>query len=177
MEDINHKAKSAPVEDISPEEASRILGELSSQLDQARREAIEYKDRYLRARADYDNFKKRAERDAQDIIRRGKTDFILKVIDAIDDFERAMASNTDGSTLKDGLSLTLKKLAGVLEAEGLSPIKALGEPFDPAFHEAVAVCEDDVEGETVSDELRRGYTFCGSTIRPSVVRVAVPRKP
>src|SRR5512133_2866869 len=97
---------------VSAEEASRILGELSSQLDAAKREVKEYKESYLRARADYDNFKKRSERDADDTIRRGKADFMKKVLDVMDDLERASGSGADCENLRKGLDLTIKKLTG-----------------------------------------------------------------
>ncbi len=177
MKDKDKAAEgAAQPEVVSAEEASRILGELSSQLDKATREVKEYKESYLRARADYDNFKKRSERDADDTIRRGKADFMKKVLDVMDDLERASGSGADCDNLRKGLELTIKKLAGVLQAEGLVPIEAQGKPFDPALHEAVAASEADVDCETVTDELRKGYTYCGSTIRPSVVRVSVPKK-
>lgn len=161
---------------VSEKEASAILAELSNQLEKALKEAKEYKDSYLRARADYDNLKKRAERDAADMVRLGKSDFMLKVLDAADDLERALAADAGAEELRKGLELTLRKLLGILKAEGLEPIDALGKPFDPALHEAVAAAEGDVECDTVCDELRKGYTYCGCTLRPTIVRVAVPKK-
>lgn len=161
---------------ISAEEASRILAELQRQLDEARRQADSYKDSYLRARADYDNLKKRADREAQDMIRLGKSDFMLKVLDVVDDLERAVASDAGHEALRSGLGLTIKKLGSVMKSEGLEPIEALGKPFDPALHEAVSASEEDVECETVQQELRKGYTYCGCTLRPSIVRVSVPKK-
>ncbi len=160
----------------SENDASVILAELSNQLDTARKQASEYKDSYLRARADYDNLKKRTERDAADMVRLGKSDFMLKVLDAADDLERALAADAGADELRKGLELTLRKLLGILKAEGLEPIEAVGKPFDPSLHEAVAATEGDVECDTVCDELRKGYTYCGCTLRPAIVRVAVPKK-
>ena len=162
--------------DISAEEASRILADLQRQLDEARRQTDGYKDSYLRARADYDNLRKRVDREAQDMIRLGKSDFMLKVLDVVDDLERAMAADADHEALRSGLDLTLKKLGSVMKSEGLEPIDAVGKPFDPALHEAVSATEEDVECETVQQELRKGYTYCGCTLRPSIVRVSVPKK-
>lgn len=162
--------------DITAEEASKILADLKRQLDEAKREADGYKDSYLRARADYDNLKKRAEREAQDMVRFGKADFMLKVLDVIDDLERAMAADAGHAPLISGLDLTLKKLGSILKSEGLEPIESEGKPFDPALHEAVSASEDDVDCERVLQELRKGYTYCGSTLRPSIVRVGIPRK-
>ena len=161
---------------VSEKEASAILAEFSNQLEAARKEAREYKDSYLRARADYDNLKKRAERDAADMVRLGKSDFMLKVLDAADDLERALAADAGAGELRTGLELTLRKLLGILRTEGLEPIEAVGKPFDPSLHEAVAASEGDVECDTVCDELRKGYTYCGCTLRPTIVRVAVPKK-
>lgn len=178
MNDKNTKAARDAGEQAGAgeKEASAILAELSNQLEAQRKEAREYKDSYLRARADYDNLKKRTERDAADMIRLGKSDFMLKVLDAADDLERALAADAGADELRKGLELTLRKLMGILKKEGLEPIEALGKQFDPSLHEAVAASEADVECETVCDELRKGYTYCGCTLRPSIVRVEVPRK-
>ena len=178
MRDEKKKAARDEAESVgvSEKDASAILAELSNQLEMARKEAREYKDSYLRARADYDNLKKRTERDAADMVRLGKSGFMLKVLDAADDLERALAAGAGADELKKGLELTLRKLLGILKTEGLEPIDALGKPFDPSLHEAVAAAEGDVECDTVCDELRKGYTYCGCTLRPSIVRVAVPKK-
>ncbi len=178
MKDDKTKAASDAGEPVgaSEKDASAILAELSNQLEAAKKEAREYRDGYLRARADYDNLKKRAERDAADMVRLGKSDFMLKVLDAADDLERALAAEAGAEELRKGLEQTLRKLLGILKAEGLEPIDALGKPFDPALHEAVAAAEGEVECDTVCDELRKGYTYCGCTLRPTIVRVAVPKK-
>ncbi|HOA16222.1 MAG TPA: nucleotide exchange factor GrpE [Bacillota bacterium] len=177
MKEKEIKAEAAETQkEISAEEASRILADLQMQLDEAKRQVESYKDSYLRARADYDNLKKRADREAQDMIRLGKSDFMLKVLDVVDDLERAMASDAGYEALKSGLALTIKKLGSVAKSEGLEPIDAVGKPFDPALHEAVSTSEEDVDCETVLQELRKGYTYCGSTLRPSIVRVSVPKK-
>lgn len=177
MKDKEKRAEEAPESaTVCAEEASRIVGGLAADLEAAKREAKEYKESYLRARADYDNFRKRSERDAEDNIRRGKAGFMLKILDVMDDLERASSSGACGEDLRKGLELTAKKLSEILNAEGLMPIDAAGKPFDPEYHEAVAASEADVPCEMVSDELRKGYTYCGNTLRPSVVRVAVPKK-
>lgn len=178
MKDEKTKAARDAVEKAraSESEASAILAGLSNQLEAVKKEAGEFRDGYLRARADYDNLKKRTEKDVADMLRRGKQDFMLKILDAADDLERAIAANAGEDELRKGLELTVRKLDSVLRAEGLEPIEALGKPFDPSLHEAVAAVEDDVDCETVCDELRKGYTYCGCTLRPSIVRVSVPKK-
>ncbi|HNZ09544.1 MAG TPA: nucleotide exchange factor GrpE [Bacillota bacterium] len=162
--------------EISPEEAARILAELTRELEAAKKSTEEYKNSYLRARADYENFRKRSERDHDEKIRRGKADFMLKVLEVMDDLDRAVAADAGYDALRQGLDMTTKKMGVMLKGEGIEPIEAVGCAFDPALHEAVTASEGDVEHETIEQELRKGYTYCGSTLRPSIVRVTVPRK-
>lgn len=174
MDDRKIKAEEKTA--VSPEDAARLLAELRTRLDDALRQVEEYKASYLRARADYDNLRKRAERDVEEKVRLGKASFMLSMLEIADDLERALAAGSGHESLKDGLCLTVRKLEGLLKMEGLEPICAEGKAFDPALHEAVSASEGDVDVETVCGELRKGYTYCGSTLRPSAVKVAVPRK-
>ncbi len=151
--------------------------DLLAQLEAERARAEEEHQRYLRALADFANYKKRvAEQEAR--ARQFATrELVLKILPIIDDFERALTSAEESQSfeaLHDGLVMTLRKLMSVLESEGVQPIEAVGREFDPSMHEAVMRVEDSEHPEnTIVHELQKGYTLASEVIRPSRVSVAV----
>ncbi|BCW98738.1 MAG: nucleotide exchange factor GrpE [Armatimonadota bacterium] len=151
--------------------------DLLAQLEAERARAEEEHQRYLRALADFANYKKRvAEQEAR--ARQFATrELVLKILPIIDDFERALTSAEESQSfeaLRDGLVMTLRKLMSVLESEGVQPIEAVGREFDPSMHEAVMRVEDSEHPEnTIVHELQKGYTLASEVIRPSRVSVAV----
>ena len=150
-------------------------GELEASLAEAKSIAAENWDLYLRARADLENYQRRVARDLAFNIRCGKRDLILRILEVIDDMERALAADADYDSLHSGVDMIMRKLLDVLAAEGVKPIEAVGQAFDPRFHDAVAACEDPaVETETVVEDLRRGYTYEDDCLRPTMARVAKP---
>ncbi|MGQ9808420.1 MAG: nucleotide exchange factor GrpE [Armatimonadota bacterium] len=157
----------------SPADSSDLL----AQLEAERARAEEEHQRYLRALADFANYKKRvAEQEAR--ARQFATrELVLKILPIIDDFERALTSAEESQSfeaLRDGLVMTLRKLMSVLESEGVQPIEAVGREFDPSMHEAVMRVEDSEHPEnTIVHELQKGYTLASEVIRPSRVSVAV----
>jgi molecular chaperone GrpE len=146
--------------------------------------AEEYYNQFLRARADYENLARRTQRDVATMVRLGKRDLLLKLLDLSDNLERAVSSwrsalaaagGVDPASLSDGVAMIGRQLQAVLAAEGVQPVQAVGQPFDPSVHEAVAAWESpDVGSETVSDEIRKGYTYQGELLRAAQVRVARP---
>jgi molecular chaperone GrpE len=132
--------------------------------------------RYLQA--DFENAKKRFDREAEQIRCHCTECLIIQLLDVVDELELAVKNgeiSTSTDTLLEGVEMTLKKLRKVLEQEGVSPIEnAEGKAFDPSRHNAIAAVErDDVEGSTVIEEIRKGYMMRGRVIRPSIVKVAV----
>ncbi|MEA4882666.1 MAG: nucleotide exchange factor GrpE [Clostridia bacterium] len=149
--------------------------DMAAKLSEAEAKASENWNRYLRTLADLDNFQKRTARDLAFNVRCGKKDLVLRVLEIVDDLERALASDADYTSLRHGVEVITRKLLEALACDGVKPIEALGKPFDPRFHDAVAVCEDpNLEVETIVDELRRGYTYDEDVIRPTMARVARP---
>jgi molecular chaperone GrpE len=127
---------------------------------------------WQRAQADFINYKRRVEQEKEEIGRLANSMLVLNLLPVLDDLERALTSIPDDvaePSWVDGIRLIERKLRGILEAQGLSPIKALGEPFDPNLHEA-AMQGEGKEGIVV-DELQRGYKFYDRVIRPSRVVV------
>src|SRR5215470_8653550 len=135
----------------------------------------ECEDRYLRLAAEFDNFKKRAQREQRGIKKDAAAVVAVRLLPVLDDAERAMEhvpEGTDASWLR-GIALTLQKLHDVLASVGVEPIEAVGAPFDPKLHEAIGSEESSEHPEgTVVSELRRGYRTHDRVLRPSLVKLA-----
>jgi len=133
----------------------------------------ELQTRYLRLAADFQNFKRRTEKEKTDIYAYANEKLVTELLDVIDSLERALAADASENTLADGVKMILKQLQGVLEKNGLEEIKAEGEVFDPNFHHAVML-EADAEHESgkITTVLQKGYVLNKKVIRPAMVKVA-----
>jgi molecular chaperone GrpE len=157
-----------------PNEAQRIA-ELEGQLAQAQQEAGENWNKYLRERAEMENFRKRQERLAIDRVVREKKTLIHKILDVMDNVERALVyqETMDKQAFQHTLRLLLWQLNEVLRGEGLTPVPALGTIFDPYLHEAIEAVESNDQPEgTVVEEVRKGYKMGEETLRPARVKVS-----
>ncbi len=152
--------------------ASDPLQERVRQLEQ---EVNTHRDQYLRAAADLKNFKRRTEDERANLIRNATAGLIMKLLPILDDFDLAMQhvpADVAETSWFNGLLGVQRKLRTVLEGEGVKPIEALGQPFDPNFHDAVM--HEDAGPEQagkVTADLRTGYTLHDRVIRPSMVKV------
>ena len=133
-------------------------------------------DLYVRSQAEIDNLKKRFQRDKTELCKFSNESLIKKLLSVGDNLEKAIAhSENDNSldVLREGVELTLKGLMDTLEREGLESVKALEEPFDPNFHEAVSELQDNsAKPGTVIQELQKGYILNQRLIRPAMVIVS-----
>lgn len=136
----------------------------------------ELTDRLKRSMAEFDNFRKRTEKEKSAMYEIGAKDVISKILPVVDNFERgiaAMPEEMKGTPVEDGLEKIYKQLVKTLEDMGVKPIEAVGTEFDPNFHNAVMHIEDENLGENiVAAELQKGYTYRDSVIRHSMVQVA-----
>jgi molecular chaperone GrpE len=170
----------AEVEEKKEEAQSTTLPDdpaaLKQLLEQERAKSAEYLDSWRRAAADMSNYKKRMEKDTGEMTKFANSMLIARLLPVMDDFERAFATIPDNLrdlTWIDGVMLIARKMAAVLEAEGLKPIDALNKPFDPNLHEAVIHEETDQhEDGTVVAELQKGYKLGERVLRPTMVKVA-----
>ena len=128
----------------------------------------------LRALADFDNFRKRIDRERADAAQSGRRDIVLKLLDLADNFDRAFAHAGEApASWVEGLQSIRRKLLGLLESQGVTPFESLGEPFNPERHEAIGTVDsNDYEPGSVAEELQRGYRWGDSLLRPARVRVA-----
>jgi molecular chaperone GrpE len=150
--------------------------ELERELASVTADLQSYRDRYLRLAAEYDNFRKRTERERTEDRIRAQAQIVNRVLEAIDDFERVTqvdSEKTPAAALLEGVQLVERKLFRILEGAGLEIIDAAGKPFDPEEHEALAAAptEDRDKDETVADVFQKGYRFKGTLLRPARVRV------
>ncbi len=155
---------------------------IEEQLAAATQEADAYKDRFLRAKADLENYRKRSVQFVTEGVRDGQRQTFEAILPVIDNLERAVEYQEQHQTdsvedLLTGVRMTLWQLREALERQEVKRIEAVGEPFDPRFHEAVEVqpAEDGVDADTVIGELQTGYLFGDAVLRPAKVRVAQPR--
>ena len=128
--------------------------------------------RYLRLMADFQNYKKRVEKEKRDLYSYANEQIMSDLLTVMDNFERALEHDADDN-FKEGIELIFKQLQDALEKSGLAEIPALGEDFDPNVHNAVMAEEtEDYESGKVSGVMQKGYTLNGKVIRPSMVKVA-----
>jgi len=150
---------------------------LHDQLEQARAQTVEQRNLYLRALADFDNYRKRAERDIRDLSERGRRDVLLRLLPVLDNLSRAeehLQRGTPPNQLVDGLLQTSKQLLAALASEKVRPIDVVGKPFDPAVAEAIAMqpAPPGVADGTVLAEASKGYYIGDEVLRPAQVVVA-----
>ncbi|MCR4708784.1 MAG: nucleotide exchange factor GrpE [Clostridiales bacterium] len=130
--------------------------------------------KYMRLMADFQNQKKRFDKEKADIYQYANEKIVKNLLEVLDNFERALEATKDADpSLHDGMELIFKQLMTALENAGVAEIKALGEEFDPNFHNAVMMEEtDEYESNKVSGVMQKGYTLNSRVIRPSMVKVA-----
>lgn len=157
----------------SPEDE---LERLRQEVDSKTAEAAQNYDRFVRERADLENFKRRAQRERADTLKFGAEQVVRGLLPIVDNLERAIdhaESSGEGGQLVEGVRLVLKGALDVLARHGVTRIEATGEPFDPAFHEAIAQVEDDdVEANHVVQQFQPGYRLHDRLLRPAQVSVS-----
>ena len=130
-------------------------------------------DRLKRSMAEFDNFRKRTEKEKSSMYIIGAKEIIEKILPVVDNFERGLAQAPEGDPFADGMQKIYKQLTTTLEGLGVEPIEAVGKEFNPDFHNAVMHVEDEaVEENMVVEELQKGYTYKGFVVRHSMVKVA-----
>jgi molecular chaperone GrpE len=163
------RVKEDPVEAGTPSASSDEAG-----VEGLRAELQQEHDRHLRARADFENFRRRVERDRDVAARQAKRDLLKALVDLADDFDRALVHIDESpDSVAEGLHGMRRRLRSLLEAEGVVSFESVGQRFDPTRHEAMATVRD-FEGTpgTVVDEAGRGYLWNDELLRPARVRVA-----
>ena len=134
-------------------------------------------DRLLRRQAEFDNFRRRAERERADLLEYANTETVRAILPILDDFERALKVEAADREYSRGMELIYQRLSDALKKLGLEPISAKGQKFDPHVHHAVEMVEtNEIEDHIVLDEFQRGYNFRGRLLRPAMVKVSVNKQ-
>jgi molecular chaperone GrpE len=147
---------------------------IAADRDRLLAENNDLQDALLRRAAEFDNFRKRTERERTDLCEYAAADAVAAMLPVLDDLERAVKVQTQDAGYVKGIELIYQRMVEVLAKLGLQPIEAVGQPFDPNFHHAIEMVQtEEHEDQTVLAELLRGYTFKGRLLRASMVKVAV----
>ncbi|HEY3297994.1 MAG TPA: nucleotide exchange factor GrpE [Armatimonadota bacterium] len=157
---------------VLPEDIAKLI----ERCEAAEKRADEEHDTFLRTLAEYNNFRRRTREELEQARKFGIEDFIIRLLPVLDNFERGIKAAEEienYEALHGGVILILRQLRDALEKEGVKPIDAEGQEFDPNIHEAVMrVDTEDYPDNTVIEEFQKGYTLGDKVIRPSMVRVA-----
>ncbi len=147
--------------------------ELKKEIERHKNELNEQSDRYKRIMAEFDNFKKRSSKERDTLYQSLVSDIYTSLLPVIDNLEKAVGTKTEDEGYKQGIELVLKQFQDALHANGVEAIEAVGQPFDPELHEAVASVVDENLGEKIiKEEYRKGYKIGNRVIRHSMVVVA-----
>ena len=183
-QEVETEAADAPVEqqeDSVHEESTETAASEETETEEVdeiaalKAEVEAEQNKYLRLLADYDNFKRRAQKDRQDAEKFRSQSLLADLLPVLDNFERALSLETkseESASLLKGVEMVQKSLLEAVKREGLEEIKAVGEAFDPNFHQAVMQEKDEnAEPGAVLMELQKGYTLKGRVLRPAMVKV------
>ena len=164
VEEVEGERGRASVEETDEEEVAKL-----------RREIADLRDRSMRTLADFDNFRKRSERERAETRKYALMEPLREFLEVVDNLGLALAAAGSADDLKRGVEMIHRQMQELLRRLGVKEIEALNQPFDPALHEAVQREEDPtVQKATVVGELRRGYMLHERLLRPTMVKVAVP---
>ena len=145
-----------------------------SERDRLMAQCADLQDRLLRKQAEFENFRRRAERDRSDVVEYASAETVRALLPILDDFERALKVEAADKEYARGMELIYQRLFDSLKKLGLEPITSTGQQFDPNIHHAVdRAVTDEVEENTILEEYQRGYNFRGRMLRPAMVKVAV----
>ena len=168
-------------EEQSPDTVTTSAGPQGAQqeFEALKKERDDLYDRLLRKQAEFDNYKKRSDREKSEFMQFASADLIKELLNALDPFDLALknaAAKPDAQNMLRGFELIYKQIQDTLTRFGLKPIDAKGKTFDPHFHQAVATQPtDEFEENTVIEEMRKGYLLNGRLLRPAMVSVAAKK--
>lgn len=162
--DNNATDPAEPIDQVN-DDGSNV--EVNLECESLRLQLTEANSRFLRLQADFNNFRRRTQKEKEELFQSANLELVSKLLPVMDSLEKAEEHEDSGAVQ------IFKQLKDILIKEGLEPIEAIGEQFDPNFHQAIDQAEtDEYESGIVIDEVRKGYSFRGILIRPSMVRVA-----
>ena len=175
-EETVEEAEEAAAEEPEAEKEKGSFFKKKEKKDKKDEKIEELTDRVRRQMAEFDNFRKRTEKEKTQMFETGAKSIVEKILPVVDNFERGLAAVTEeekGSPFVEGMEKIYKQMMTMLEEAGVKPIEAVGQEFDPNLHNAVMHIEDEELGENIiAEEFQKGYTYRDSVVRHSMVKVA-----
>ena len=176
-EDLPEEENNTPGEEAASEDKKEEKSKTSffgkKKKDKSEQKVEELTDRLKRTMAEFDNFRKRTEKEKSSMYIIGAKEIVEKILPVVDNFERGLAQAQEGDAFADGMKMIYKQLTTTLDDLGVKPIEAVGKEFNPDFHNAVMHVEDEGLGENIiAEEFQKGYTYRDSVVRHSMVKVA-----
>ncbi|WP_128102923.1 nucleotide exchange factor GrpE [Paenibacillus sp. DCT19] len=157
-------------------QAEEMVGQEQGEIARLMAEAEEHQQRFVRAQADFDNFRRRTQKEKEELAKYASMKLITELVPVIDNFERAMATvpeGTESESFSKGIQMIFRQLESVLNNEGLTAMETVGQPFNPEFHQAIMQVEsDEYEEGTVVEEVQKGYMLKDKVLRPAMVKVS-----
>jgi molecular chaperone GrpE len=194
IEYLGHEAEGEPKTcepaekvESSKDKEEEVVNKLKEELEtrekeiaQLKNQVEELKDKFLRSLAELDNVRKRVEKEREEYYQFALTDLLREILSVIDNFERALRtpeSEADGKTFKEGVELIYRMLLNLLRKYGVTPIELQDKSFDPSIHHALALEEsDEVSEPEIKEEMQKGYLIHNRLLRPTMVKVIIPKK-
>lgn len=150
-----------------------FFGKKKKEKDKFEQQIEDLTDRLKRSMAEFDNFRKRTEKEKASMYIIGAKDIVEKILPVVDNFERGLAQAPEGDAFAEGMKMIYKQLMTTLDDMGVKQIEAVGKEFDPNFHNAVMHVDDETVGDNIIvEELQKGYTYKDFVVRHSMVKVA-----
>ena len=166
-------AEAEEPEENGEDEKASMFGRKKKEIEKCKLQIDELTDKLKRNMAEFENFRKRTEKEKSSMYIIGARDIVEKILPIVDSFERGLAQAQEGDPFADGMKLVYKQLMTALEDLGVAPIDAVGKEFDPNLHNAVMHVKDENVGENiVVEEFQKGYTYKDFVVRHSMVKVA-----
>jgi molecular chaperone GrpE len=178
-DDVKILKKRLKKKDHELEHLKKHLEHLRLVFESQKKDAADLKDKYLRALAEMDNLRKRLEREKNDFLQYALGDILKELLFVLDNFERAFKNKdqTDGKSFHQGVELIYKQFVDLLRRQGVTPIDLADKKFDPNLHQALLTEESEgVQDAEISEELQKGYKLHDRLLRPSLVKVVIPKK-
>lgn len=157
-------------------QAEEMADQGQDELARLKAEVEETQQRFVRAQADFDNFRRRTQKEKEELAKYASMKLVTELVPVIDNFERAMATvpeGTESESFSKGIQMIFRQLETVLSNEGLTAMDTVGQPFNPEFHQAIMQVEtDEYEEGTVVEEVQKGYMLKDKVLRPAMVKVS-----
>ncbi|WP_197260191.1 nucleotide exchange factor GrpE [Paenibacillus dendritiformis] len=173
--DVEHKQEAEETSEAEAKPAEEAEEE-PAELKEAREQAEELQQRLLRAQADFDNFRRRTMKEKEELAQYASSKLVTQLLPVLDNFERALAAAQTGSeeqSFVKGVDMIFRQFMQVLEQEGVKAMNAVGEPFNPEFHQAIMQVESEEHEEgIVVEEVQKGYMLKDRVLRPAMVKVS-----